>query len=62
MINTVYHLLVKNNKGRGGGVGAHKPSSPDKVGLFREGEGGGGGDLIEDLRYVWPKEYGFLLT
>ena len=20
---TVYHLLVKNNKGRGGGVGAH---------------------------------------
>ena len=22
-INTVYHLLVKNNKGRGGGVGAH---------------------------------------
>ena len=22
-INTVYHLLVKNNKGRGGGIGAH---------------------------------------
>ena len=45
---------MKNTKGRGGGVGAHLPSSPDNVGLIREGEGKGG--LIEDLRYVWHKE------
>ena len=42
MMNIVYHLLVKINKGRGGGVGAHQPFFSDKVGLIREGEGEGG--------------------
>ena len=32
LIYTVYHELVKNNKGRGGGGGAYSLSSPEKGG------------------------------
>ena len=47
---------MKNNKRRGGEEGLKREG-----GLIRRGaylrEGGGG--LIEDLQYGWPKENGF---
>ena len=51
LINTVYHLLVKNNEGRGGGGlnregGCNVNLLPLKSGSLSEG-----GGLIEDLQY-----------
>ena len=40
LINTVYYLLVNDNKGREGGLkkrGSYQLSSPEKEGLMREG-------------------------
>ena len=34
LLNTVYHLLVKNDRREGGGGGAYLIYSPEKVGLI----------------------------
>ena len=54
LIDTVFYLCVKNNKGRGGGVGVKteggvllKLSSSEKEGLLERG------GLKEDLRYCY---------
>ena len=48
MIDTVYHLWVKNNKGEG------REGLKERGSLltFFPCKSGGGGGLIEDLRYV----------
>ena len=58
MIDTVFYLLVKNNKGKGGGVGVKTEGgllsklSSMKRGAYFE-RGGAGRGLIEDLRYCY---------
>ena len=50
---------MKNNKGRGE---EGKRGLKEKGGLLEEElilREGGGGSLIEDLQYGWPKENGF---
>ena len=54
-INIVYRKFVKNNKRRGGEGRGGEEGLKREGGLFERG----GGGLIEDLQYGWPKENGF---